>query len=148
MSDAAIAAQLHCIFCDDVRHEADGRMSLMGWHSPRMPMPSSGPLVLPKLCAVVEILRPGLEPIKKLRVSLRLNDSVIHQLEPTQNVLADMQGDTLRDAQMSGIKGLAFKFTLQLLFFRVEEPGILRAYAEIDDEPELESRGLAFFRAG
>lgn len=147
MSDEAKTAQLFCIFCDDVRHEADGRMSVMGWHGPHMEMPPSGPLVLPKLCAVVQILRPGLAPITKLRVSLRINGHVIHQIEPTPDVLADMQTDTLKDAEAAEIKGLTFKFTLQLLFFRVDEPGTLRAFAEIDGEPELESQGLRFFRA-
>lgn len=137
---------LFCIFCDDIRHEVDGRMSVMGWIGPHMKMPKEGPLVLPKLCGVVVIQREGLRPVKQLRVTLRLEDKVIHQIEPSTDVLQRMQEDSLREAEALKLKGLNFKFGLQMQFFRVDAPSVLRAYAEIDGKPELQSQGLRFIR--
>lgn len=138
--------QIFCIFCEDVRHEANGLLSVMGWLGSNIQMPPTGPLVLPKLCAVVSCSRKSLEPIKSLRVTIRIDDKVLQEVSPTPEVLKDMQLDTLRDAEQSHLRGLSFKFNMQMLFFRVDEPGTLRAYAEIDGKSELASQGLRFVR--
>ena len=79
-------------------------------------------------------------------MTLKLDDKVIQQIATSLDVLEDMQRDTLQQADTQQLKGLSFKFGIQMQFFRVEEPGVLRAYAEIDGKQELESQGLRFVR--
>lgn len=141
----ATSDAVFCIYCEDIRHEVDGKMSVIGWLGPRMAMPANGlPLTLPKLCAVINIRRTGLEPMQSLRITLRHNDTVLQSISPTSDHLAAMQADILKDAREFQLRGISIKLNLQMQFFSIQTPGKLSTFVEIDGQPEIEAEGLRF----
>jgi hypothetical protein len=92
----------HVVFCDDVRREIDGKLTLVGVYSSNLTVFGGFPAVLPKLCVVTWLngpladltactkitlagaplgdIRPELELGEKLKPSFALNDAARRQL--------------------------------------------------------------------
>ena len=58
------------IFCDDIRQEVGGKLSLMGVYHGEMIIGAPAPLALPKLGVAICIISDVDDPIKRARVSL------------------------------------------------------------------------------
>ncbi len=72
---------LHTIYCDDVRHEIGGKVSLIGCYSSDLIVSRRAfPIVLPKLCAQVHVVTPIDEPFGELTLRAYLNDELLAEL--------------------------------------------------------------------
>ena len=67
MSDPA--RHLEVIYCDDIREEVGGKISLMGIYTGDM-IVSSMPLLLPKLCITVNAVTPIGDPLQTLCINI------------------------------------------------------------------------------
>ena len=71
-----MAASLGGVFCDDIRHEIGGKISLIGCYSEVM-LVGKFPITLPKLCASVRAITPADEPFKTLKIFVLKDDEVL-----------------------------------------------------------------------
>lgn len=119
-------------FCDDIRQEVDGKMSLIGCYGPEMVVPSF-PVTLSKLCAVVKVCsRDGL--FEKLRVMVLKGDDEIAAAEIPQVALAQMKKasdesqDPIKDVQHT----IAVNFVMSPV--TIDSPVALRVRALADGQ--------------
>jgi hypothetical protein len=89
------------VFCDDIRQEVHGKISLIGCYSGSM-LVAEFPVTLPKLCAHVRLITPAEQPFKDVKFIILRDDDVLLEAEmPTQEVEAftdlEKSGTALRD---------------------------------------------------
>lgn len=118
---------IHATFCDDVRNELGGKLSLMGIYQSAMHINSASlPVVLPKICVVIEARAPSNAPFKQLHLRIFLDDKLLveggfspDQLKPSTN--SDM------------ITYTTHGLIVAIQPFSVETEGFLRVRAETED---------------
>jgi hypothetical protein len=74
------------VICDDIRHEAGNKISIMGLYSEKV-LVQAFPAVLPKLCAFATICSPRERPILKLVMRVFRNETMLIELPAPQAVL-------------------------------------------------------------
>lgn len=76
-------------YCDDVRREADGRVSLMGVYPNSAVVDLDGHSKLPKVCAYTVLTLPLEEPLESISVVSAWNNKEIERVEIPDNVIAE-----------------------------------------------------------
>jgi hypothetical protein len=132
---------IRAIYCDDVRQEVGGKVSLMGIYNSDMILPSF-PAILPKLCVQLTITLPYDQPPKKsVRVLLLNNADVLAEMSIDEESLANTplpNADMESDSEDMALD-MAVGFMLSSL--RFDAPTRLRVRAYIDGE-ELKANAL------
>ncbi len=59
-----------CLFCDDVREEAGGKISLMGIYGEEMIIAAPFPCQVPKFCINIHMISPVEDPPQSLNISV------------------------------------------------------------------------------
>lgn len=62
----------HCIFCDDIRHEANGKLSLIGVYGGELYPLGPYPLRLPKLCILIHYFQRPEDGFHDTKIRTRL----------------------------------------------------------------------------
>lgn len=81
-------------FCDDIRHEVTGKMTLVGVYGGQMIVGGTLPITLPQICAVITFrFLPPTEPIKPvIKIFMSGQDDLLFMMEtditPTQAATA------------------------------------------------------------
>lgn len=134
--------QVNTIFCDDIRHEVNGKLSLIGVYSSHMLVPSF-PMTVPQLCLVLSVLTPAEKPFRKLIFRLLKDETVLVEGEIPQNELPELQPTSGVVEGEAGVGGRLFAVQSQIVIspFAVEGPCILRVRVETE-EGELKGQGL------
>ncbi len=134
---------VNCIYCDDVRHEVSGKITVVGMYSEGAPIPypPQGILVLPKFCIIAGVRIPIEQTMQKLRCELRLDDEVVHGV--------DMPADTFNEANAPMRKDQKW-ITAQLIMefgnFAIPREGTLCFVAIIDGSKVYVCPGLEFMK--
>lgn len=134
--------QLDAIYCDDIRHEIGGKISLIGIYGAKL-FVREFPAVLPKLCVMTKSSTPYTEPFKQLKIRVFKDAEVLAEtdikmdggLPPLEPFMSESEGP---DAPMAMIGANAF-FILSP--FEIEGPCTLRVRADTG-EGELRGAGL------
>jgi hypothetical protein len=85
----------YSVFCDDIRSEVNGKMSLMGILGGLMYIPSF-PAVLPKLCAILTASTPVDSPFQAVSFKGTMDENVIFDVALDSDQLKQMfQGAVL-----------------------------------------------------
>lgn len=71
---------VHAVFCDDIRQEMGGKVSLMGCFQGDLLVPFL-PVALPKLCVFVTVSTPVKRPLKSLRIRIMQDDTELVSLD-------------------------------------------------------------------
>jgi len=125
-------------FCDDIRHEAGNKYSLMGCYGNEL-LVEKLPALLPKLCVQVRVITPIDKPFSKLIIRAVMNDDMIAEM----NVVSGEK--TLQVP--SGIDDpIRIEFNVMMTFspLPITEPSKLRIEAEADTE--ILRGGILLFR--
>jgi hypothetical protein len=80
----------HTIFCDDVRQEVGGKMSLMGIYTGDLLVPQQ-PWVLPKLCVVTTVVTPSDKPFETLVIRIATANTVLLEQELPSDAINQIQ---------------------------------------------------------
>lgn len=120
---------IFCTFADDIRHEVNGKISLIGMYQGGMNIGSSLPVVLPQLVITAYINTPVDHPFKDISIDLLLNDQVLQNLSPPPEAVQDMQDST---PQFSDARMITMMMVLKLQPFDVTEEGRLFVRAKLD----------------
>ncbi len=74
-----IARHVEILFCDDIRHEINGKLSYIGVYSGTLFVPVF-PVTLPKLCISVKIVTPANEPLRSLTLRVLKDDEILQEI--------------------------------------------------------------------
>lgn len=132
---------LHAIFCDDVRLEVGNKQSLMGIYSSDL-LIHELPVVLPKLCIVVNLVTPLRNPFKKLTVKVFRDDEILIEAPVTGEQLNEPQSSIIENGDKENPNrriGINFNFVLSP--FVIEKECTLRVRADTESG-ELKGSGL------
>lgn len=120
-------------FCDDIRHEVNGKVTLVGCYEGDLQVPEF-PALLPRICAVVRVLTPMAHPLRQVRFTVMKDEEQL--IEGLANL------DAVESQESDG-------FQVQMMFahfvispLALEAPCSLRVRAHADGE-ELKGLGLS-----
>lgn len=136
------------IFCDDIRQEINGKLTLVGCYGPELRIFGTYPVVLPILAAQVNIRVPGETQIKSLRIVVTKQDpdgvEEILSMEPdtTENSIKSEEEKELIE---SGEKILSVSISCKWspLQFLGDSMIKVRAYINGGDEIKLGSLSIS-----
>lgn len=125
------------VFCDDVRQEVTGKLTLVGVYAGHMMLTANLPVALPQICAVTTFrLAPPTEQIKAV---FRIFKS--GQNEPLFEMEADIPAaqpsdfpPTAADQDPDAVKFLQMIITAQMQNLIITEPCTLKVRAFIGDD--------------
>lgn len=139
-------AHLTCIYCDDVREEANRKTSFMGCY-PNHPikLPADSPLAIDQLCIVgIITLRPPFG-FEKLRVEVCIGDEDPHTVEMPPSMLARIKADADKRKAASGDQSAQLRTTVHIKDITVKEPS--KAFMRLMlDDTEVMGNALVFSR--
>lgn len=116
-------------FCDDIRHEIGGKITLVGCYHGEMIIDKL-PAILPKLCAQISVFTPAGRPFERLLLRANINGDPLAEIEmPIQALNESIQTRKLKPE-------LGRLSTMALMAFSplpVIEPCKVRIEAETED---------------
>jgi len=120
-----------CVFCEDIREEKDGRVSLIGvFQKGHKIIVSDIPGVLPKFSIYIEVYTPAERPLRSLSATIALGDKVQYQY-----VIDD--AELLSAMAPINALGAIENVLLRSSPFHIDEEGQLLVRISTDDGDEL-----------
>ena len=133
--------QIYCLYCEDVRKEASGQSTLLGWFTGPVTL-KTYPSILQKLTVVVTIHSPATEPIQTASVFVTLGKTRIHEIHLPESELQKLH-EQIQNSPANEVRGMDIQVVVSFGPLIVDEPTNLRASALIDGEL-FEGNGLRF----
>ena len=118
--------QLEVMYCDDIRQETNGKISLMGIYGDNLVL-ANFPAKLAKLCLVVRILTPKDDPIKSMTLKVFIDDQVL-----IQSILNEENISDNISVNENGI--IAFRFLVTLSEIGFKDICTLRTTVQTEEE--------------
>ena len=125
----AKAPYFHIIFAEDVRYEATGKATIIGWHQDsKVIKPKDAPLLIPKLCLIYILALPCNPSPKKIINRIKFNGEDFAVNDVSEILGASLPENTNADvyAEMS--------FTVTLLNRKFDSEGELSVTVDLDDD--------------
>lgn len=138
----------HATYCDDIRQELGGKLTLVGVYGGSLLVPSF-PVILPKLCLVLQIVTSADSPLKELKIRVRKDESIIAEgelevgdLQAGFEAVATDSDETAAEADSRFIISAHFVFSP----IKFDEPGAIRVRVETENG-ELKANALRIRQA-
>ncbi len=128
-----ISRHVETLFCDDIRHEVNGKVSFIGVYSGRLFVPAF-PITLPKLCLSVKIVTPVGEPLRVLNLRVLRNDEILQEIAIDDDQLAaasDSAEEMTEEQRKERIQMAQFMLVFSPIQFT--EPCVLRVLVQTED---------------
>lgn len=134
-----IERHVQAIFCDDIRHEVNGKISYIGVYAGKLFTPKF-PVILPKLCAEIKIISPVDKPLQSLNVTVYKDDDVLQEI-PVSDEDLKKASQPIDDYSDDELIDHAQVIALQLIFspLQLDSPCMLKVKAKTE---QGEMRGL------
>lgn len=133
-----ISRHVETVFCDDIREETSGKLSLIGVYTGQL-LVRNFPSTLPKLCILIRVVTQASEPVQSLTLRILKDEETFAELPVRQNQLAGTS-QASEDEEDDG-KLQVTQCLLVFSPFAVEKPCTLRIRA-ITESEELAGLGL------
>jgi hypothetical protein len=115
------------LYCDDVRHELDGKRSYIGVYGTHL-LADSFPLAVSKLCVVITVTSPRNMPFKKFGLYLINGEQEVAAAEmplaDVEKAMVQLASTPNRDPESEGFLAMQGIFEIQNIVF--PEPAVLR----------------------
>lgn len=135
--------RIEVVYCDDIRTEVGNKNSLMGVYQGNLFIDAM-PVILPKLCAWVNVVTPRATPFQCLRIRVLLDDVPLLDtgdvIDP-DNSLPLPETEDVAPGDEGAPQLLAANFIIALTPFQIERQSALVVVAETE-QGELKSRRL------
>ena len=115
---------LQTIFCDDIRHETSGKLTLVGVYSDSLVV-STLPATLPRLCLVARLLSPMNEAPSSVKLRIFRGEELLQEV--VANEIAQPSRKKTVSAQVQIVQ-----FLVEFPAFEIATPCLLRVHAEVD----------------
>lgn len=128
-----IARFIQTIYCDDIRHEVNGKLSYIGVYRSVLYV-TTFPTTLPKFCISNIVTTPIQRPFKKLNLRIRKDDEVLFEMPISEDKLDEaMQDSNASDlAQHGPERCLSFNFMTAFAPMQFDGPCVLRVRAQTE----------------
>lgn len=126
-------------FCDDIRHEVTGKMTLVGVYGGQMIVGGTLPITLPQICAVITFrFLPPSEPIKPvIKIFMSGQDDPLFMMEtditPAQEATAVAEGARSED-DPDRVSFAQIVITPQIQGLVITEAGTLKVRVYIGED--------------
>jgi hypothetical protein len=122
---------LTCLYCDDVRLEADGRSSIVGWHAQDVFVAPAGafPLVLHSLAVVLLLHVPAGNAVPDLTLKLLVGDEERYSVEASEQDLQAMLADAQKASDTLGAQTI--RIVMKFPNLEIPQPGPLCFVAKV-----------------
>ncbi|MGI3164962.1 DUF6941 family protein [Pseudooceanicola sp. 200-1SW] len=132
-------------FCDDIRHEANGKITLVGCYAGELIFGSKAPAVLPTFAALISLRLPLDSAPKKVDIRVMKLDqggqtSIMDMSLKDIDLKAD--GMDLPEGFSEEDRLISMMIPCQWQMLRFEGPGTIKARAYINDEIEVKLGAL------
>lgn len=129
----------YSVFCDDIRVEADGKLSFMGCYNGVMFVSHSFPVVLPKFCVHLHVLSPADQPYSSILA--RCYGPGQEQPVVEESIDPPSYEDQMRImAELRGNPGIPryIVAAASLIFtpMEIKAPGLIKVRAILDDSAD------------
>lgn len=118
---------VHAVFCDDIRQEVGGKVSLMGCYQGDL-LVSFMPVALPKLCVFATISTPVERPLKTLKVRVMQDETELVSLD----VPADDMNKAVPRAE-DGVTRILANTVIVFTPFAVAVPTAIRVMVDTEE---------------
>lgn len=118
---------VHAVFCDDIRQEVGGKVSLMGCYQGDLFVPFM-PVALPKLCVFVTVSTPVGRPLKTLKVRV--------MQEETELVSIDVLEEDMKKVVLpfdDGVTRILANAVMVFSSFAVAAPTAIRVMVDTEE---------------
>ncbi len=115
---------LQTIFCDDIRHETSGKLTLVGVYSDSLVV-STLPVTLPRLCLVARLLSPMNEAPSAVKLRIFRGEELLQEV-----VANEIAQPTHRPTDNTQVQ--IVQFLVESPTFEVATPCVLRIHTEMD----------------
>jgi hypothetical protein len=132
---------LTCLYCDDVRLEADGRSSILGWHAQDVLVAPSRafPLVLHSLAVVLLLRLPAGNSVPGLTLKMLVGNEVLYSVAASEQDLQAMLADAQKAIDAQGAQTI--RVVMKFPNLTILSPGALCFVAKVG-ESEVRSNPL------
>lgn len=121
----------HILFCEDLRREASGQVTAIGWFRSHLLEVGVAPPIAAQVALAVQIVTPKTEPVHSLTIRVTWRDEVIHEFSPSEEDVARLQAT--KDPDPSTTRH-ALSVDLKIPNLNIDAGGKLRAYVITDGE--------------
>jgi len=123
----------HAIYCDDIRHELGGKLTLVGVYSRHLLVPSF-PAVLPKLCLLVDVVTLENKPFEKLKIRVLLDETRLAEVEiSSEDIRAGFENVPQIDDASDTERRLTFAAHFVFSPLKFDGPGMIRIRVETEN---------------
>lgn len=119
---------VHAVFCDDIRQEMGGKVSLMGCFQGDLLVPFL-PVALPKLCVFVTVSTPVKRPLTRLTIRIMQDDTELASLDVPE-------GSTMAPIVEDGVTRILANAAMVFSPFAIPAPTSIRV-AVVTEEGEI-----------
>jgi hypothetical protein len=124
---------LQTIFCDDIRHETSGKLTLVGMYSDSL-FVSQWPATLPRLCLVARLISSLKAPPRSVRLRVYQGTNLIQEVMAQEADLAAMLRNVpIYESAGSSDRVQVVQFLVEFAPFQINGPCLLRVHAETED---------------
>lgn len=132
---------VHTIFCDDIRHEVSGKLSLIGVYSGIL-IARQLPITLPMLCLRVIAVTPSDQPFRSLAVRVLKDDDLLAELPMDERRLLEIADQPRNEDPGSDVRKMrVFQFEFRFSPIAFDSPCVLRVRVQTE-AGELPGPGL------
>ncbi|WP_370285797.1 DUF6941 family protein [Pseudooceanicola nanhaiensis] len=127
------------MFCDDIRREMNGKLTLVGCYASELNFDSPPPGNLPRFAALINLRIPSSINFKKISIKVVQTDGEDERLLIDANIDMDLEEITKLDAPALDEAGrvVLMAFPCQWTNIKFTSPGMIKVRAYIDDETEV-----------
>lgn len=137
-----ITPHVETLFCDDIRHEINGKRSYIGVYASTLLVPAF-PATLPKFCISIKIVTPASAPLYSLTLRVLQDDETLQeilfdedQLASASDAFAELNDEERQRQHIQTLQSL-----LEFSPFHLEKACTLKVRALANDV-ELQGVGL------
>ncbi|WP_143062543.1 hypothetical protein [Variovorax sp. OV084] len=120
---------IFCQYCDDVRYEVDGKISLVGVYPGGLVINANLPATISKLFVVCNLATPKEKPFQKVAIRILLGDKEVVKAEVPQEELSE---SALQLRNPSG-KGYMLTMAFPLFSLLIENAGYITVELESEE---------------
>lgn len=121
--------QVEVIYCDDIRQEVSGKLTLVGVYS-NILYAQAIPIVLPKLCIIARLVSPIDQPASSFGVRIFSDDEILKEWSPED---IDLPLDGSEDVESDSTCWIYQAF-LTFSPLPVDKPCTIRIEIDVDSE--------------
>ncbi|MDB5937939.1 MAG: hypothetical protein JWP77_303 [Polaromonas sp.] len=135
---------LQCIYCDDIRDEAGGKTTIVGWYG-ELPisLPADGIMLIPTLGVVGMLAMPLEQKCNSMKVEILQDQNILHSVVMPEDAIKEMQVDEAKTSELLLMHQI--RIAIKINNLPIADPCTLRMRITVDDQ-EVYSNGLRFIR--